>query len=64
MTMTSTQQTKVEVFIVGSLSHARNHNLLYGGMCSCSRVCAGIGEGVSIVSCDKTCRIDIRSIDD
>jgi len=38
--------------------------LLYGGVCSSSRVCAGVCEGVSIVSCNKTGRIDIRSIDD
>jgi len=37
--------------------------LLYGGACSSSRVCAGVCEGVSIVSCNETCRIDIRSID-
>jgi len=64
VTMISTRQTKVEVFIVGSLLHARAHNLLYGGVCSSSRVCAGVCEGVSIVSCNETCRIDIRSIDD
>jgi len=44
--------------------NARAHNLLYGGMCSSSRVCAGVCEGVSIVSGNETCRIDIRSIDD
>jgi len=38
--------------------------LLYGGVRSSSRVCAGVCEGVSIVSCNETCRIDIRSIDD
>jgi len=38
--------------------------LLYGGERSSSRVCAGVCEGVSIVSCNETCRIDIRSIDD
>jgi hypothetical protein len=41
-----------------------NRRLLYSGMCSSSRVCAGICEGVSIVSCNETCRIDIRLIDD
>ena len=42
-----------------------NHqNVLYGGVCSSSRVCAGVREGVSIVSCNETCRINIRSIDD
>ena len=64
MTMTSTRQTKVEVFIVGSHLHARAHNLLYGGVRSSSRVCAGVCEGVSIESCNETCCIDIRSIDD
>jgi hypothetical protein len=39
-------------------------NLLYGGGCSSSQVCAGVCEGESIVSCNETCRIDIRSIDD
>jgi hypothetical protein len=34
--------------------------LLYGGMRTSSLVCAGICEGVSIVSCNKTCSIDIR----
>jgi len=38
--------------------------LLYGGVRSSSRVCAGVCEGVSVVSCNGTCRIDIRSIDD
>ena len=38
--------------------------VLYGGVCSSSRVCAGVCEGVSIVSCNETCHIDIRSIDD
>ena len=38
--------------------------VLYGGVRSSSRVCAGVCEGVSIVSCNETCRIDIRSIDD
>jgi len=38
--------------------------LLYGGVSSSSRVCAGVCEGVSIVSYNETCRIDIRSIDD
>jgi len=33
--------------------------LLYGGVCCSSRVCAGICEGVSIVSCNEACRIDI-----
>jgi hypothetical protein len=39
-------------------------SVLYGGVRSSSRVCAGVCEGVSIVSCNETCRIDIRSIDD
>jgi len=43
---------------------AKMCDVLYGGMCSSSRVCAGICEGLSIVSCNETCRIDIRSIDD
>ena len=47
MTMlTSTGQTKMEVLIVGSLLNARAHNLLYGGVCSSSRVCVVICEGV------------------
>ena len=65
MTMlTSTRQTKMEVLIVGSLLYARAHKLLYGGVCSSSRVCAGICEGVSIVLCKETCHIDRRLIDD
>jgi hypothetical protein len=39
-------------------------SVLYGGVCSSSPVCAGVCEGVSIVSCNETCRINIRSIDD
>jgi len=62
--LTSTRQTKMEVLIVGSLLNARAHNLLYGDVCSSSRVCAGVCEGVSILSCNETCRIDIWSIDD
>jgi len=62
--LTSTRQTKMEVLIVSSLLNARAHNLLYGGLCSSSRVCTGVCEGVSIVSCNETCHIDIRSIDD
>jgi len=62
--LTSTRQTKMEVLIVGFLVKARAHNLLYGGVCSSSRVCAGVCKGVSIVSGNETCRIDIRSIDD
>jgi len=62
--LTSTRQTRMEVLIVGSLLNGRAHNLLYGGVHSSSRVCAGVCEGVSIVSCNETCRIDIRSIDD
>jgi len=61
--LTSTRQTKMEVLIVGSLLNGRAHNLLYGGVRSSSRVCAGVCEGVSIVSCNETCRIDIRSVD-
>jgi len=38
--------------------------MLYSGVCSSSQVCAGVWEGVSIVLCNETCRIDIRSIDD
>ena len=38
--------------------------MLHGGVCSSSWVCAGVCEGVSIESCNETCRIDIRSIDD
>ena len=64
MMMTSTGQTKVELLIVGYLLRARAHNLLYSGMCSSSRLCTGVCEGVSIVLCNETCRIDIRSIDD
>jgi len=64
VTMTSTRQTKVEVFIVGSLSHATAHNLLCNGVCWGSRVCAGVFKSVSIVSHNETCCIDIRSIDD
>jgi len=64
MLLTSTRQTKMEVLVVGSLLNARAHNLLYGGLCSNSRACAGVCEGVSIVSCNDTCHIDIRSIDD
>jgi len=44
--------------------YARAHNPLYGGVCSSSRVCEGVCKGVSIVSCNKTCRINIRSIDE
>jgi len=64
VTMTATRQTKVEVLIVGSLLRAKAQNLLYGGVDSSSGVCAGVCEGVSIVSFNETCRIDIRSIDD
>ena len=46
MTMTSTRQNKVEVFIVGSLLHARADNLLHGGVRSSSPECAGVYEGV------------------
>jgi hypothetical protein len=38
--------------------------LWYGGMCSSSRVCTGVCEGVTIVSCNGTCRIHIGSIID
>jgi len=62
--LTSTRQTKMEMLIVGSLLNARAHNLLYGGVCSSSRVCVGECEGVSILSCNEICHIDIRSIDD
>jgi hypothetical protein len=43
---------------------APKKGVLYGGVYSSSRVCAGVCEGLSIVSCNKTCRIDIWSIDD
>jgi hypothetical protein len=55
---------EVELLIVVSDSNATAHNLLYGGGCLCSRVCACVCEGVSMVSCNKSCRIDIKSIDD
>jgi len=58
--LTSTRQTKMKVLIVGSLLNATAHNLLYGGVCSSSRVCTGVCEVVSIVSCNETCRIYIR----
>jgi len=38
--------------------------LLDGGVCSSNQVCAGVCEGESIVSCNETCRIHIRSIND
>jgi len=38
--------------------------MLYGGVSSSSRVCAGVSEGVSIVLCTETSRINIWSIDD
>jgi hypothetical protein len=38
--------------------------MLYGGVCSSNRVCAGVCEGVSIVLWKETCLIDIWSIDD
>jgi hypothetical protein len=60
----STRQMKIEVLIIGSLLNARAHNVLYSGVCSDSRVCAGVCEGVSIVPCNETSRIDIRLIDD
>jgi hypothetical protein len=47
-----------------TLSSMEEALLLYSGVCSSSGVCAGVCEGVSIVSCDETCRINIRSIDD
>jgi len=46
------------------LSAASTAVLLYGDVCSSSRVCAGVCEVVSIVSCNETCCINIRSIDD
>jgi len=64
MMLTSTRRTKMEVLIVGSLLNARAHKLSYGGVCSSSGVCTGVCEGVSIVSCNETCLIDIKSIDD
>jgi len=48
----------------GLVSMTNMRGMLYGGVCSSSRVCAGVCEGVSIVSCNETCRIDIRSMDD
>jgi len=44
--LTSTQQTKTEVLIVGSLLHARAHNLVYSGVRRSSGVWAGVCEGV------------------
>jgi len=44
--------------------HRQVEMMLYGDVCSSSRVCAGVCEVVSTVSCNETCRIDIRSIDD
>ena len=37
--------------------------ILYGGVCSSSQLSTSMWEGVSIVSFNETCRIDIRSID-
>ena len=59
MMLTSTGQTQVEVSIVGFHLNARAHDLVYGGVCSSNRVCEGVCEGVSIVSYNKTCPIDI-----
>jgi len=42
--------------------HSRALNLVHRGVCSSSRVCVGVSEGVFIVSCNKTCPIDIRLI--
>ena len=65
MTMlTSTEQTKMEMLIVGSLLNTRAHSLLYSGVCSSSRVCAGVCEGGSMVSCNEPCHIHISSIVD
>ena len=48
--LTSARQTKRKIVI--SHLHASAHNLLYGGGCSSSRVCACVCEGVSVsVSC-------------
>jgi hypothetical protein len=55
---------EVELLIVVSHPNATAHNLLYGGGCFCSRVCACVCEGVSMVSCNESCRIDIKSIND
>jgi len=64
MTMlTSTWQMKMEVLIIGIHLNARAHSLLYGVLCTSSRVCAGKSESASIVSCNETCHIDIRLID-
>jgi len=38
--------------------------MLYGGVYSSSQVCMGVCEVVPIVSCNETCRIYIRLIDD
>jgi hypothetical protein len=62
--LTSAQQTKMQMLIVDSLLTASAPNMLYSGVRSGSRVCAGVFEGVSIVPCNETCRIDIWSIDD
>ena len=43
--------------------HTRSITVLDWGVWSSSRVCAGVCEGVSVVSCNETCPIDIRSID-
>jgi len=46
----------------GMVLNARAHNLLPGGVCLSRRVCAGVYKGQHIVSCNKTYRIDIWSI--
>jgi hypothetical protein len=62
--LTSARQTTMEVLIVDPMLTASAPNMLYGGVRSGSRVCTGVFEGVSIVLCNETCRIDIWSIDD
>jgi hypothetical protein len=52
-------------WIIWRMNAFPNGNVsLYGGICTRSRVCAGVSECVSIVSYKDTCRINIRSIDD
>jgi hypothetical protein len=43
---------------------SNNASVLYCGVYVSSRVCAGVYKGVSIVLCNETCYIAIRSIDD
>jgi hypothetical protein len=64
MPITSSQQPKVVVLVVSPQLLTRAHDLLYSGMCSVIRVCADVGEGMSIVLRNKTFRTNIRSIDE